>query len=135
MHADRLERLEADVDRAALANWMIAHSYLTGHGDKHADLLGELGAQVDQHRRNYMERIRERDEYKGYLDAIARVLHPHKEPGSGWTYLPKQLAGMVAKQAEELKAGETTIIPVSKVMIGFAALNTTGSGRAWKSLR
>lgn len=31
---------------AAVANWMIAHSYATGHGDTIEDMLGELEAQA-----------------------------------------------------------------------------------------
>jgi hypothetical protein len=41
---------ERDEAREAVAQWMIAHSYATGHGDTIQDLLGELEAQIDERR-------------------------------------------------------------------------------------
>lgn len=41
-----------------LAQWMIDHSFSTGHGDTIDDLLGELGFQVEELR--YMDRNRGR---------------------------------------------------------------------------
>lgn len=33
--------------REDLASFMLSHSFATGHGDSHTDLLGELGPQID----------------------------------------------------------------------------------------
>lgn len=33
--------------REDLASFMMSHSFATGHGDSHTDLLGELGPQID----------------------------------------------------------------------------------------
>lgn len=39
---------ERDAQREQLASWMVAHGLTTGHGDTHADLLEELGTQVEE---------------------------------------------------------------------------------------
>lgn len=45
--ADEIE-LAWNLGSKALADWMIAHSFATGHGDHFADLLNELGWQVKE---------------------------------------------------------------------------------------
>jgi hypothetical protein len=66
--------------REKVAGWMVSHGFSTGHGDTLDDLLAELGGQVDTHRSNYMERIRERDEARVQLAALSGERQPPGTP-------------------------------------------------------
>ena len=67
--SERVRKEQEGEIRKAVASWMIAHGFTTGHGDTLVDLLNELGAQTDTHRRNYMDRIYERDSLREQLAA------------------------------------------------------------------
>lgn len=43
---DRGREVSESAELNTLADWMIAHGYVTGHGDTAEDLLAELVAQV-----------------------------------------------------------------------------------------
>lgn len=43
-----LQRRMISTQHEDLATWMMKHSFSTGHGDSHADLLAELGPQIDK---------------------------------------------------------------------------------------
>lgn len=46
--ASKLSEATYDRAREIVAQWMIAHSFATGHGDTIEDLLGEVGAQLER---------------------------------------------------------------------------------------
>jgi hypothetical protein len=50
--AERFAALVAAAERNKVAQWMIDHSYATGHGDTTEDLLKELEWQVRESERN-----------------------------------------------------------------------------------
>ena len=45
---DAAAAVDGDAQREALAQFMLKHSYPTGHGDTHADLLAELDAAIQE---------------------------------------------------------------------------------------
>jgi len=52
------------------------------------------------------QRMAELKEAQGYIQDIARALHPHKTNEVGWTFLPDQLAGMVTELFAKLAAAQ-----------------------------
>lgn len=61
---------ERDRNRELVAQFMIAHSIATGHGDTIEDLLKELGAEVTELQRA----SRNRDMWKGQVERQAAIL-------------------------------------------------------------
>ena len=56
-HLERFANLVAAAEREKVSQWMIQHSYATGHGDTLEDLLEELDWQIK-------EKIRKNNEFK-----------------------------------------------------------------------
>lgn len=50
--------------REDLATWIMQHSFATGHGDSHTDLLGELGPQIDALRARAEAAERDAERYR-----------------------------------------------------------------------
>jgi len=63
---ERFAELVAAVERNKLAQWMIQHSYATGHGDTTEDLLKELEWQIRESEREACARMAEAFHQHGY---------------------------------------------------------------------
>lgn len=88
-------------EREALAAWMMANSYATGHGDTVADLLGELDW---QHRARAQALTLERDAMREGLSKIAAGLTPPEPHGH---YLAHREAVKVARDLLALPHSST----------------------------
>jgi hypothetical protein len=61
-------------------------------------------------------------QYHKYLDAVARVLHPSKDPEDRFTYLPDQLAGMVDQLCAKLAQAKEHKVIVSLFLSDMYAI-------------
>jgi hypothetical protein len=69
---ERFAALVAAAERNKLAQWMIKHSYATGHGDTIEDLLKELEGQVAEADREACAKIAETAEPYQSADLIRK---------------------------------------------------------------
>jgi hypothetical protein len=96
--------------REALAKWMIAYGFTTGHGDTQADLLAELGPQIEALRQQVRALHREASTWNAALTAVLREREASKNsplvPGLNGPPTAEQremLADADAKFAAEAK--------------------------------
>ena len=83
--------IDVSAQKERLAQWMIAHSFATGHGDTFEDLLLELGGGVDALLSALSRAEKERDVWKGQTD-------------NAWSEIEKLEAQLAAVKAERDEA-------------------------------
>jgi hypothetical protein len=76
--AERFAALVAAAERNKLAQWMIDHSYATGHGDTTEDLLEELDWQITESWSKVVMASVEAER-----EACAKVCESRATPGTG----------------------------------------------------
>jgi len=76
--AERFAALVAAAERNKLAQWMIDHSYATGHGDTTEDLLEELDWQITESWSKVVMASVESER-----EACAKVCESRATPGTG----------------------------------------------------
>ncbi len=63
-------RESSAINLELVAQFMIQHSFATGHGDNIASLLGEFGWQISEHNKRFAAKDAELSRLKGLLEEI-----------------------------------------------------------------